>query len=526
MNRLSLPITEIQIVDRQRELNHEHVKSLAESIKDLGLVQPIVINQDKRLIAGGHRLAAHKLLGLTSIDVVYKETLNEDELQELELTENVKRVDLRWQEVCLAVSKIHFLKLRRSALNSKSWGERDTGKFLNVNQANIHYSLIIAKELVNDETKEGEFWKASNFNEAYSLILKRNEDAALARLAGQQMSNVFDLDDSDIVKGESLLQVPKENIDLTQPLIIGYRNVLPPLDNREPCKICSANPDPDCIHCLGEGIQWKDKEGDNGIQCEPIYEDSTNKEGLKTTAPEILLSRRYIKGDSITLMNSPEWKEKFDHIITDIPFGIDIDYIDQSNSIKNIGDIKAEHTVEGNLELHAQFFKAAFNCIKPQGFCITWLDIMQWQRMFDLAEDAGFKVTRWPFYWCKTYPCLNQMSQYNFTKSVEVAMICRKGNVTLPEKQPNNYILCGKDELSDGHPFAKPFNCWERLITAVSLQNQTILDPFCGSGSCYKSGVKLGRVMVGVEKDEALYNSGLESIKQFYLQMNPKIIFV
>lgn len=503
----TLPVSSIICEDRQRDLNQSHVDSLALSIKDLGLIQPIVINQHNRLIAGAHRLAAHKKLGLSEIKVVYRETMTDDEFAELELVENTKRLDNTWQETCIGIAKIHFLKCRRAALDSKTWGQRETGDLLKVNQAKVAYSLVVAKELLNDTAKSGPFWKAENFTEAYALILKRAENVALATLAQQQVvttttstGSPFDTSDEDDT--ETFVALSADQVDH----LVDWKPVFhAPKAEKEPCPTCQ-----------GLSANWVNG---NCVTC--------NRTGYAPlSVPKIPLSTRYLKGDSITVMNMACNTERFDHIITDIPFGIDIDMIDQSNSMRNIDDIKAEHTVDGNLELHAQFFKAAYNCIKPQGYCITWCDIMQWQRMYDLAVDAGFKVTRWPFVWVKTYPCLNQMAQYNFTKSTEFAIICRKGAITLPTKQSNNFILAERDELSRNHPFAKPFALWERLITAVSIENQSILDPFCGSGSAFISGVRLGRIMYGIEKDEALYNSGLETLKQFYLTLTPNAQFV
>jgi DNA modification methylase len=219
--------------------------------------------------------------------------------------------------------------------------------------------------------------------------------------------------------------------------------------------------------------------------------------------------------------------ETYDHIITDIPYGISIDRLDQHIGISDIEIIKAEHTVAGNEELFRQFFPAAFCTLKPNSFLITWCDAMQWQNMYNLACEAGFKVQRWPFVWAKDYPCLNQKAQFNFTKSTEFAMVCRKGTITLPEKQTNNYIIASRDQLVEDcqHPFAKPFAIWERLFKAVTMENQKILDPFCGKGSSFISGLKLGRNMYGVEKDEALYNGGLEVLKSYYLKLNAKSVF-
>lgn len=52
-----------------RTLNMEHVQSLKESISTLGLIEPLAVDQEKVLLAGGHRLAAITLLLETEPDV-------------------------------------------------------------------------------------------------------------------------------------------------------------------------------------------------------------------------------------------------------------------------------------------------------------------------------------------------------------------------------------------------------------------------------------------------------------------------
>jgi len=47
---------------RTRPLDPAHVVTLAESIAALGLIEPVVVDRTGTLLAGGHRLAAVKLL--------------------------------------------------------------------------------------------------------------------------------------------------------------------------------------------------------------------------------------------------------------------------------------------------------------------------------------------------------------------------------------------------------------------------------------------------------------------------------
>ena len=61
---VTLPLDEVQPRSQGdvRSLNPGHVVSLAESIAALGLIEPIVVDRKGRMLAGGHRLAACRLL--------------------------------------------------------------------------------------------------------------------------------------------------------------------------------------------------------------------------------------------------------------------------------------------------------------------------------------------------------------------------------------------------------------------------------------------------------------------------------
>jgi DNA modification methylase len=522
MNRTQIELSKITVQDRQRDYNEANVVSLMDSIKALGLIQPIVINQDNRLIAGGHRLEAHRRLGLTHIDVVYKETLSEGDLQELELTENLRRADLTWQERTLAVAKIHALKKRTAALNATPWGQKETGELLNVTQGSVSYAIAVARAL-QTFPKDSEIWKCDSASDAYSLIMRWEQERAEAILAKRHMANKPAKDDFDFATTFTAPTAAEVSHHITtteiQQTYDAQLQQIRKEQNGDDYYI-EVNEYPHLVRRIAEhyAASGRDPETFEAYWAQKVH-DAIHREHI------IDLSSHYHHGDSIAyMMSKPEF---FDHIITDIPYGIDIEMIDQSNSIANIDTIKAEHTVEGNEALFAQFFPAAYHCLKPNAFLITWCDIMQWQLMFDIATKAGFKVQRWPITWSKTYPCLNQMAQYNFTKSTEVAMVCRKGLITLVEKQPTCVISCGRDELQDliNHPFAKPFTLWERLIKAVSIENQYILDPFAGRGSCLLSGIQLGRNMFGCELNDQHYNAGLENLKSFYLKQNPKYKF-
>jgi ParB family transcriptional regulator, chromosome partitioning protein len=62
-------ISDIKIDRRRIRKDLGDIASLAESIKELGLLQPIVVFADGRLIVGERRLRAVRLLGWKEIPV-------------------------------------------------------------------------------------------------------------------------------------------------------------------------------------------------------------------------------------------------------------------------------------------------------------------------------------------------------------------------------------------------------------------------------------------------------------------------
>lgn len=106
----SFPVSSITIAtDRQRK-ELTGINELAESIRSIGLIHPIVVTPDGVLVAGERRLRAHQELGLTHISVQFTTDIPREELEAIELEENVKRKALNWKEEVFAVARLHELK--------------------------------------------------------------------------------------------------------------------------------------------------------------------------------------------------------------------------------------------------------------------------------------------------------------------------------------------------------------------------------------------------------------------------------
>lgn len=81
----------------RKVFEYEKIKELADSISINGLLQPIIVNQNKegkyKIIAGERRWRACKIAGLTEVPVILKD-LPEQEILEIALVENIQRENL------------------------------------------------------------------------------------------------------------------------------------------------------------------------------------------------------------------------------------------------------------------------------------------------------------------------------------------------------------------------------------------------------------------------------------------------
>ena len=108
----------------------ENIAELADSIKNLGIIQPITVRKVKddkfQLIAGERRLRASKKVGLKTIPSFIKNS-NDDEMLEIALVENIQRKDLDPIEIGLSLKRlIEELSLTQDQLSKKLGKKRST----------------------------------------------------------------------------------------------------------------------------------------------------------------------------------------------------------------------------------------------------------------------------------------------------------------------------------------------------------------------------------------------------------------
>ena len=95
------------------------ITGLMESLKSYGQLTPIIINRKYELIAGFRRLQAAKRLGWKSIEAMIIDRPTEQQKLEVEIEENVQRLELSPEEIADGMARLQ--KLRHPALLARIW---------------------------------------------------------------------------------------------------------------------------------------------------------------------------------------------------------------------------------------------------------------------------------------------------------------------------------------------------------------------------------------------------------------------
>lgn len=153
----------------------EDIDSLVASFKRFGQLQPVILDDEDNLIAGFRRYTAAKSLQWGDIAFVRQSLLSDVQKKEIELEENVARLDMTWQERIHALAAID--KLKRAS--DPNWTQGQTAAVAGPSaaprgQPDVSVAVQLDKLMeVFPELKE-----AKSINQARSWALSRVSSVA------------------------------------------------------------------------------------------------------------------------------------------------------------------------------------------------------------------------------------------------------------------------------------------------------------------------------------------------------------
>ena len=167
---LTLPVTSLEPGPFQprKHFDSNALKELAESIKEHGLIQPIVVRKNNKqsydIIAGERRWQASKIAGLTHVPVSIK-SLSDDQCAAVGLIENIQRENLDAIEEASAIGQL---------IDRFNFTHQQTSKVLGKSRSAISNSLRLLQ--LHPEVKSLIQKKLIDMGHARALLALPNED--------------------------------------------------------------------------------------------------------------------------------------------------------------------------------------------------------------------------------------------------------------------------------------------------------------------------------------------------------------
>ena len=417
---MRLRIADIVVGPNRRSVDEVNVRELADSIREVGLLNPITVTPDNRLVAGAHRLEACRLLGWTEIECTRLEGSGLL-LQLAEIDENLIRNELDPISIGeLAIKRDEILELL---------GQRAT--------------FGQGRPSKNGETVSP---------------LKTTESIA-----------------KEIGIGERTLQ---HNKQLARNLVPEAKDVVrsSEITKRDALKIARMTPErqTEIATRIKTGKAKTVKEAELIDAKQKIKEQM--KASVKTKPPTVFL------GDGVKWIES---QKPCDLLLTDPPYSTDVPDIEafaQSWLPVALGKLKLTGSAYVFIGAYPNELKAYLNVKPPDG--ITLEQVLVWTYKNTLGN--------------------NPKDRY---KQNWQAILFYRGKDAPPLDCPLTAEQWGVMEMNapDGrlgnrfHAWQKPLELAERLIRHSTKPSDTVLDPFCCTGTFLLAAAKLGRIGKGAE---------------------------
>jgi len=463
MKIIDIPINDIVVKERKRGLSKEKVKEIADSINEIGLINPITIDKENTLIAGFHRYSAFKLLNRDTIPAIIDEEENKLIRELKEIDENLIRYNFHYTEegdmllerkrlyeelypetkpsIGKELAKKRWDAKAESVIASKPSFVTDTSNKTNKSQTVIRENIKISKNIADDLKP-----KLREFEIPKTVALE------IAKLDKEKQHKI--MEDTEIIEGK-----------------IGVKKAIKKIKDEE----------------QREETEKKAREADIKYNFD---------KNVKLGSAEELIKR--VEDISVDL------------ILTDPPYFVSENKTDIK--FKDRSDIKKDQAEwdKQKIEVLLKVIPDMYRVLRDGGS----IYIMTQDSLIGILQNelskAGF-VPHATIVWHKTNPSPGAVKT-QFCSSCEYIIFATKGkkhtfNIENGWNRHNfieGAICMGSERYL--HPTQKPTYLFEQLMKISSNRGDTILDPFAGTGTSGVIAKKLERNFLLFEKEERYIN--------------------
>ena len=163
-----------------------------------------------------------------------------------------------------------------------------------------------------------------------------------------------------------------------------------------------------------------------------------------------------------------------------------------------------------------------YGCGKAEwdgGFPVEWYRLVQARMVVIITGSAGLKdsihLVGDDFVDVISARNLNGMTRGPIGFGNWLAAVVAKGK---PPQDVNCFDFTVQGDMPD-HPSPKPLPYMRRLLSRLAQPDETILDPFMGSGTTLVAAKQLGRRSIGIEIERKYCDIAIERLRQMPLPL-------
>ncbi len=227
---------------------------------------------------------------------------------------------------------------------------------------------------------------------------------------------------------------------------------------------------------------------------------------------------RLVHGDCMEVLKRLP-PESVDLLVTDPPYRLIGGGCTPSSTKHPIGGIfsrRLETARKGTLFQHNAipfdaWLPEAYRVLKPGTHAYVMTNPRNLKALWLAAEKAGFAYQAL-LVWKKN----NVMPSCFYMHSYELILMLRKGKAKAI-RHPGTPSCLEVNNIAPGrklHPAEKPEELMRILIENSSAPGDTVLDPFMGSGTTGVVCARLSRDFIGIEMDDAYFETAENRIKE------------
>ncbi len=456
----SLAISDIWIdySERQRRYGRDvekrigNTSDLEGSIAKRGLLQPIIVEakpgpdgQPWKLHIGERRLTACSKLGQDKILARKVSDLSPVEAQIIELEENIKRLDLEWQDLATGVAKIHLLYTAQDP----DWTMEETGAEVKLGKSMVSMYMSVYHELNNPRVAE-----AGTIMEAYNMLKRRAQ-----RESGQALQDLLETPDAPL----PVLRTDLSQVEVAQ--VEALRELGQPLP-KHMLQIVKPRP----------------------VVVQPVQTEAILHQSFLEWAPAYA-------------------GPKFNLIHCDFPYGVELFSGPQGrgSEIGTEGRVGYKDSADVYETLIRALCSNLDRVMSVSAHLMFWLsaDMAIINKTVSIFHELApsLKFHKFPLIWIKSDNAGIASDPKHGPRHVyEACLLASRGSRNIARVKGDAYSAPTDKKL---HPSTKPEPMLRHFMEMLVDETTLMLDPTCGSGASLRAAESLGaKLVLGLEIDQ------------------------